>query len=478
MKNKKFLFPLVLVLLFLISACTTDDDTQPGDGNGEVDPPAEAKALDLEEYERSSGVMMQAFYWDVEPRHEWWTNLSSKVENWANAGIDRIWLPPASKGQSGGYSMGYDPSDYFDFGEYDQHGTVETRFGSREELEILIQKAHDKGLEVIADLVLNHNSGGGLEYNPYREKETYTLFNEDNGNASGMFNRNYEDFYPNSVSQYDEGSLFYPEQNLDHHRERVQKWLWKDENSVAKYYQNIMEFDGWRFDYVQGFEPWIIKEWMAEVGGFAVAENWTGNSNELAEYVEATGVAAFDFAAFYKMEEAFDRHEDLTYLERDMLRKTYPELAVTFVANHDTEKEEHEDNRIATENKMKSYAYILTHDGYPTIFYSDYENEEFQEQLNQLILIHNTIATGDVEVLFVDNNEYIMKRKGSGNNPGLILYISTNNSTKRRSIDTNWNSTKLMDYSHNTDYSPTTDESGKVTIEAPANGFSVWSIME
>ena len=420
--------------------------------------------------------MMQTFYWDVEPRHEWWNLINGKVEGWANAGIDRLWLPVATKGQSGGYSMGYDPSDYFDFGEYNQHGTVPTRFGTRDELVTLIANAHANDLEVIADIVINHNSGGGLEWNPYRNKNTYTLFNETHGNASGMFNRNYENFYPNSTSNYDDGSLFYAEQNLDHNQDYVKNWLWKDENSVAKYYQDVMGFDGWRFDYVQGFETWVIKEWMDEVGGFAVGENWDGNANNLRKWVADTGIPAFDFSAFYKMEEAFDRHDDLTYLGKDMLRKTHPEMAVTFVANHDSEKDSNEDNRIATENKMKAYAYILTHDGYPTIFYSDYENAAFQEELKKLILLHNTLATGGVEILYNDNDEYVMKRKGTSTNPGLILYINTSSNTKRRTITSHWNSTTLMDYSGKTTYKPTSGADGSVSIEAPANSYSVWSI--
>src|SRR5690606_23151614 len=192
-------------------------------------------ALDLTQYLNGNGVMMQTFYWDVEPRHEWYNLLSGKVEGWAKAGVDRIWLPAPSKGQSGGYSMGYDPSDYFDLGEFMQHGTVPTRFGTRAELEALIAKAHSVELEVIADIVINHNSGGGLQWNPYRNKNTYTLFDEEHGNASGLFNRNYEHFYPNSTSPVDPGSLFYEETNLDHNQEYVQNWLWKADNSVAKY---------------------------------------------------------------------------------------------------------------------------------------------------------------------------------------------------------------------------------------------------
>lgn len=466
----------------MVAGCSKEDDgavDNPKEGGGQVDPPAtDPEAINLQGYENGSGVMMQAFYWDVEPRGEWWDLLSEKVDDWADAGVNRIWLPVVTKGQSGGYSMGYDVSDYFDFGNFFQHGTTETRFGSREELENLIAAAHNNGLEVIADIVINHNSGGGLEYNPYREKETYTLFNEEHGNASGLFNRNFENFYPNSTSSYDPGSLFFVETNLDHNQEYVQGWLWKNENSVAKYYMNELGFDGWRFDYVLGFEPWVVREWLDEVGGFSVAELWDGNPEVLENYVEETGSAVFDFATFYKLEEAFDRFDDLTYLTRDMLWKTYPDKAVTFTANHDTEKDSNEDNVIAAENKLKAYAFILTHPGYPTIFYSDYENEEFQDELKQLILIHNTISTGDVEVLYVDDDEYVMRRNGVNGNPGLVLYISTNNGTKRRTVDTNWDSTFIMDYSLSTDYTIQTSESGSAIIEAPANGYAIYSIME
>jgi len=474
----------ILAVALVFSSCSSDDDgsdlVDATDDTGmEIpNPELEPSAIDLSTMDNGSRVMMQAFYWDVEPRFAWWDNLSEKVPAWSSAGIDRIWLPVASKGQSGGYSMGYDVSDYYDFGDYEQHGTVETRFGSRTELENLISTAHENDMEVIADIVINHNSGGGLEYNPYREYDTYTLFNEENGNASGMFNRTYEDFYPNSVSQFDPGSLFYEETNLDHHRDRVQDWLWRDENSVAKYYKNVMGFDGWRFDYVLGFEPWVVKAWLDEVGGFSVVELWDGSSSVLEKYVEETGAGAFDFATFYNLEKSFDRLEDLTHLTDAGLWQSYPEKAVTFTANHDTEKDSNEENNIMSINKMKAYAFILTHPGYPTIFYSDYENDDFKNELNTLIAIHNSLATGETEVLYVDNDEYVMKRNGSGNNPGLILYISLNNSKKRRTVPSNWSNTSLHDYSSNSSFVPVTNNDGDVTIEAPANGYSIWSITE
>lgn len=481
MKRRPIYYLLFLSLLSIALACSSDDPGEPiaeePDDIPEEVPTQEYEPLNLDNLDNGQRVMMQAFYWDVEPRHQWWNTITPKLKDWADAGVDRIWLPVVSKGQSGGYSMGYDPSDYFDFGEYDQHGTVPTRMGTRSELEELIAQAHANELEVIADIVLNHNSGGGLEYNPYREKDTYTLFNEQSGNASGKFNRNFEHYHPNHIHENDPEAMFFEEQDLCHDHPYVQEWLWKSEESVAQYYKNVMGFDGWRFDYVKGFEPWVIKQWMETVGGYAVGELWDGNGEVLANWVEETGIAAFDFAAFYKMEEAFDRHNDLTYLERDMLRKTHPDKAVTFVANHDTEKD-HDDNRIDQANKMKAYAYILTHDGYPTIFYLDYEDMAFQEEIQKLIRIHASLATGEVEILYVDKDEYVMRRMGDGNNPGLVLYINTSNTPKRRTVETLWNDSQVMDYSNNTSYTSISDGSGKVLLEAPANGYAVYSTMK
>ena len=97
-------------------------------------------------------------------------------------------------------------------------------------------------------------------------------------------------------------------------------------------------------------------------------------------------------------------------------------------------------------------------------------------EIKKLIKIHNSLAIGDVEVIHVDKDEYIMKREGNAENPGLILYISSGNSTLRRNVQTNWNNVTLLDYSGNSTYNPTSDENGMVTIEAPANGYSIYSI--
>src|SRR5262245_31201353 len=103
------------------------------------------------------GVIMQAFYWDC-PRLEnrertWWSHIKDKVPSLSNSGITALLLPPANKAANiGGLSMGYDPYDYYDLGDIDQKGSVETWFGSKADLLELIRRAHESGLQVYADL--------------------------------------------------------------------------------------------------------------------------------------------------------------------------------------------------------------------------------------------------------------------------------------------------------------------------------------
>ena len=112
-------------------------------------------------------VLFQAFYWDVPANQVWWDSLTAVTPDLAARGVDKLWLPPPFKGASGGYDMGYGIADHFDAGEYNQYGSVPTRFGNRNQLENLINTAHGHGMDVICDIVMNHTLGGSLELNPY-----------------------------------------------------------------------------------------------------------------------------------------------------------------------------------------------------------------------------------------------------------------------------------------------------------------------
>ena len=88
-----------------------------------------------------SQIIMQAFYWDYPMGGNWWSTIETKIPDWKAAGVTDIWLPPAQKSDGGKFSMGYNPYDYHDLGQYDQKQTTETRAGSYSELKDLIDTA-------------------------------------------------------------------------------------------------------------------------------------------------------------------------------------------------------------------------------------------------------------------------------------------------------------------------------------------------
>jgi len=107
-----------------------------------------------------NGVMMQYFHWYNEPDGSLWNQLAENAADLAKVGVTSVWLPPAYKGTAGGYDVGYGVYDIFDLGEFDQKGSVRTKYGTKEEYINAIKVAKAAGIGSYADIVLNHKLGG------------------------------------------------------------------------------------------------------------------------------------------------------------------------------------------------------------------------------------------------------------------------------------------------------------------------------
>ena len=79
-------------------------------------------------------TLLQCFHWYYPAGGELWREVTALAPNLNEIGINMIWLPPAYKGASGGYSVGYDSYDLFDLGEFDQKGSVATKYGDKAQL--------------------------------------------------------------------------------------------------------------------------------------------------------------------------------------------------------------------------------------------------------------------------------------------------------------------------------------------------------
>lgn len=170
-KTRRFLSMGLLLLTVMLAGCT-DYISMPEESNTNQLLSRSADATVT--LQPLNDVMMQAFYWDVPVDEEslngtWWDNLKNKAPELKSSGISAIWTPGPCKGNWGIVDNGYGIYDHYDLGNYNQKGSVETRFGSRSELENMIATMHQgPRIDVYSDVVLNHvySSDDNAEINP------------------------------------------------------------------------------------------------------------------------------------------------------------------------------------------------------------------------------------------------------------------------------------------------------------------------
>lgn len=123
-------------------------------------------------------VMFQFFEWYLPTTSNFWNKVSNLSKYIASIGIDIVWLPPAYKGSAGSYDVGYGVYDLYDLGEFDQKGSIKTKYGSKDEYLDAIKTLKNNNLKVLADIVFNQKMGAdesesviAIEDNPQNREQ-------------------------------------------------------------------------------------------------------------------------------------------------------------------------------------------------------------------------------------------------------------------------------------------------------------------
>ena len=127
--------------------------------------------------------------------------IVSRLDYLKYLGIDVIWLSPVY--QSPNDDNGYDISDY---------QAIMDEFGTMEDFDELLAKAHDRGIRIVMDLVVNHTSDEHKWFleskkskdNPYRD---YYIWRE--GQNEQAPPNNWGSCFGGSAWQYDEATSMY-----------------------------------------------------------------------------------------------------------------------------------------------------------------------------------------------------------------------------------------------------------------------------
>lgn len=375
----------------------------------------------------SNAVMLQGFHWESHMTNPWWNVVAGKAGDIADSGFDMVWLPPSSAAAS---DEGYLPNRLY---------VQNTNYGTQQQLQQAITALHGRGVKAVADIVINHRVG----------TKDWADFTEPTWGSDAVCR---DDEWAGARGNYDTGSPYSAARDVDHTQPYVQssikEWLGWMKNTIG--------YDGWRYDYAKGFNGSYVGSYNdATAAWFSVGEYWDdldlNNANahrqRLCNWIDATGgkSAAFDFTTKGILQQAVRYNEYWRLRDSDGkpsgLIGWWPARAVTFVDNHDTGPSSGGNGGqnhwpFPSDKVMQGYAYILTHPGFPCVYWCHYYDWGLHDKIRDLVRIRKSYgitASSSVAIQVADSSKYaaivngrVAVKIGSGDwSPGSGWTLST-----------------------------------------------------
>jgi alpha-amylase len=360
-------------------------------------------------------IMLQGFYWEsyrhghpenkelrkhFDSSKKWYEIVKENAPTIQEGHFDLIWLPPPSF--AGDYSAGYNPKEYF---------KLNNSYGDAQQHRAMLEALLNKGVEPIADIVINHRDGSS-KWADFRKPDwicsktsnscksickSDEAFSRDGSEVKDLpiADRGTEEDYPKEYTNHHGTTYRYNDfRDICHSSTEVRRDIIK----FLKYLQSF-GYRGWRFDMVHGYHAkWVALYNNATHPTFSVGEydwgehaqqrGWIWNSATIPGDLK-TASNVFDFTTMFTL-----KNNKANYLAWSgfgngvgMIGDTtdgipWKNRAVTFLENHDTgfrtnpngtfEKDHQFDSFANNWEVEQGYAYILTHPGVPTVYWKHY----------------------------------------------------------------------------------------------------------
>lgn len=333
--------------------------------------------------------------------------VTRRLKYLKSLGVTTIWLSPIMKNrvEAGGSLHGYAIQNFLE---------VDPHFGTKEDLQKLVNSAHKMGMYIVLDIVINH-TGDNWAY----ENDTKQEFKSDGTRYPFGFWR-----AQNLQKQLGPDDAVWPAelQDPDCYTRRGSITNWNDPEqtvygdffnlkdlnlnypstfealvAIYKYWIAELDIDGYRVDTVKHVENQAsvkffnnIKEFAESIGkhNFLIFGEIVDSDTSIAKYVGNQMVkgeriqaldASLDFPLYFILDEVIKGRVSPTELRNryDTLHATYTQTdgsnsLVTFIDNHDQVSRQYrrflfnaEDNRQA----ILGIGYLLTSSGIPSIYY-------------------------------------------------------------------------------------------------------------
>ncbi len=485
----------------------------------------------------TNGTLMQYFHWYSSADGTHWKQLQDRAAELARSGFTALWIPPAYKGSGGGYDVGYSTYDLFDLGEFDQKGSVRTKYGTKAELIAAIQAAKTAGIAIYLDTVFNHKNGGDAEelieaiavasdnrnYDLERGEtiKSWTSFQfPGRGNTYSSLKWNWHHFdsvnhnmlkpgdstiyrfkskhFETDVNQQNGNYDFLMACDLDTSEPEVLAEL----NHWGEWIINTLGIDGFRLDAVKHVRATFFSEWLTQLRTktgrelFSVGEYWSQNINELHGFLARTQgkLSLFDVPLHYNFHRAgkMGRDFDLRQVFDGTLMQQQPHLAVTFVENHDTQPMQALESCIEPWFKPLAYGLILLRQaGYPCVFYPDYYGAEYKDKgrdgheytivlpshrflIDKFLAARRNYAYGPEYDYFDHPNCIGWTRLGDRDHPQAMAVILSNGGDGWKWMEVGKSNTKFVDITNHIAQPIETNRYGWGNFCCKGGSISVW----
>ena len=391
-------------------------------------------------------VMLQAFYYDsyrdgapgdvlINGKQlgntKWDVLLSQSGE--IGTYFDLVWLPPSGKSEGG---TGYHQTVY---------SNQNSDWGKQKDLLEFINRMHAANTKVVADIVINHAGGKSWceffpqnfgEYGSFEPDASWIAqsdevnFNSDAGDCKGKATGPEDGGY-NGQDNY--GSA----RDWAHAKPEVQEMM----KAYLKWMKNVIGFDGWRYDYAQGFKGHYINMYnSASENYFSVVEFWNGDMNNIKSYLNDVNwnTLAFDFSTKYSAIQGIADGQYQKCMGSGLLGAGLSKYAVTFVDSHDTyfgceAGRDNNDEIGGCGKSMEDYnkdrvlganAFILSMPGVPCVFYPHWA--KYKDAIGKMVLARKAAGVHSESQVSDEAGNGYYKSTITGHHGSILLLLGPN----------------------------------------------------
>ena len=392
-------------------------------------------------------VMLQAFYYDsyrdgapgdvkINGKQLGNTKWNVLLDQSGEIGtyFDLVWLPPSGKSEGG---TGYHQTVY---------SNQNSDWGSQKELLEFINRMHAANTKVVADIVINHagcksswcdfytqNFG---EYGVFEPDASWIAKSDEVNNAPDAGDCKGKATGPEDGG-YNGQDNYGAARDWAHADPRVQEMM----KAYLKWMKDVIGFDGWRYDYAQGFKGKYIDMYnSAAANYFSVVEFWNGDMNNIKSYLNDVNwnTLAFDFSTKYS---AIQGIADGNYQKckgSGLLGAGLSKFAVTFVDSHDTYfgcqgGRDNNDEIGGCGKSMEDYnkdrvlganAFILSMPGVPCVFYPHWA--KYKDASGKMILARKAAGVHSESLVSDEAGNGYYKATITGKHGSIRLLLGPN----------------------------------------------------